>query len=70
MPHHAVSNQKAHVKEFSDDASWGPLLTTKYEGTIHAPQFPEGLEWFNIKAALTLEDLRGRLVILHFWTYC
>ncbi|MBT3994975.1 MAG: hypothetical protein HOF01_04170 [Chloroflexi bacterium] len=45
-------------------------MTTKYEGTIHAPQFPEELEWFNTKAPLTLEDLRGRLVILHFWTYC
>ncbi|MDE0592495.1 MAG: hypothetical protein OSB68_04520 [Dehalococcoidia bacterium] len=58
------------TQEFSGNASWGSRLTIKYEGTIHAPQFPEGLEWCNTKAPLTLEDLRGRLVILHFWTYC
>jgi thiol-disulfide isomerase/thioredoxin len=29
-----------------------------------------GLEWFNVARPLALEDLRGKLVILDFWTYC
>ncbi|WP_342823380.1 hypothetical protein [Candidatus Lucifugimonas marina] len=45
-------------------------MATRYEGTIYAPQFPDGLEWFNTESPLTLGDLNGRLVILHFWTYC
>ena len=49
---------------------WGHSLATRYEGTIYAPQFPEKLEWFNTESPLTLADLSGRLVILHFWTYC
>lgn len=36
---------------------------------IAAPQFPDGLEWLNVPQALTIADLRGRFVILDFWTY-
>ncbi len=45
-------------------------MATRYQGTIHAPQFPKDLEWFNTESPVTLDDLAGRLVILHFWTYC
>jgi len=34
-----------------------------------APTFPPGLDWLNIKAPLRMEDLRGKIVILDFWTY-
>lgn len=44
-------------------------MVNPYAGTIHAPDFPPGLTWFNT-APLTLEQLRGKLVILDFWTYC
>ncbi len=36
---------------------------------VHAPDFTEGLDWLNVDAPLRLEDLRGRLVLLDFWTY-
>jgi len=41
-----------------------------FEGRIHAPEFREGLTWFNVAAPLRMKDLRGRLVLLDFWTYC
>lgn len=39
-------------------------------GTIHAPDFPAGLDWINTERPLSIRDLRGKLVILDFWTYC
>ncbi|GBD20401.1 hypothetical protein HRbin28_00842 [bacterium HR28] len=39
-------------------------------GAVRAPDFPTGLTWFNVRRPVTLADLRGRLVILDFWTYC
>jgi sugar lactone lactonase YvrE len=35
-----------------------------------APEFKEGLRWFNTDKPLSLESLRGKFVVLDFWTYC
>ena len=40
-----------------------------YHGIVPAPPFPEGLEWINVPAPLTWEALRGKVVLLDFWTY-
>lgn len=37
---------------------------------MHAPEFPNELEWFNVEKPIKLADQRGKLVLLHFWTYC
>ncbi len=36
---------------------------------VAAPEFPEGLDWLNTEAPLTLAALRGKIVLLDFWTY-
>lgn len=41
----------------------------RFRGTVRAPEFPKGLEWINSRP-LSWEELRGKLVILDFWTYC
>ncbi len=46
------------------------MAPESYEGTIHAPDFPAGLDWINVDRPLSLHDLRGKLVLLDFWTYC
>jgi hypothetical protein len=43
-------------------------MTTSIAATVRAPEFPLDLEWINSRP-LTLADLRGKLVILDFWTY-
>ena len=39
------------------------------EERIHAPDFTGALEWFNVPAPLSLGNLRGKVVLLDFWTY-
>ena len=34
-----------------------------------APEFPPGLTWLNTATPLTLKALRGKVVVLDFWTY-
>jgi thiol-disulfide isomerase/thioredoxin len=42
----------------------------EYEGKVNAPDFPEGMQWLNTDKPISLRDLRGKVVILDFWTYC
>lgn len=37
---------------------------------VKVPPFPKGLEWINTSGPLELSDLRGKFVLLDFWTYC
>jgi hypothetical protein len=37
---------------------------------VNAPEFPSGLDWFNTPRPLTLAELRGKVVLLEFWTFC
>jgi hypothetical protein len=39
-------------------------------GMVNAPEFPPDLEWINTRRALSLRELRGKLVLLEFWTFC
>lgn len=37
---------------------------------VRVPPLPEGLSWLNTSGPLELDDLRGKFVLLDFWTYC
>ncbi len=38
---------------------------------VRAPEFPAESTWLNTRRPLTMaQDLRGRVVLLDFWTYC
>ena len=41
-----------------------------YAGKVNAPEFPEDLAWVNADRPLRLADLKGKLVLLDFWTFC
>lgn len=39
------------------------------QGPIPAPSLDGAVEWLNVAAPITIEQLRGKVVILDFWTY-
>jgi hypothetical protein len=46
------------------------MAVRAYVGSVRAPDFPERLDWLNVSRPLGIADLRGRLAILDFWTFC
>jgi thiol-disulfide isomerase/thioredoxin len=44
-------------------------VNQRFAGTVPAPEFPTGLDWLNTERPLTLAELRGKVVLLDFWTY-
>ena len=48
----------------------GPMAATAgAQAAPEAPEFPAGLAWLNTDHPFTLKDLRGKVVLLDFWTY-
>ncbi len=57
----------------------GSMVTSAQEATSEpsfigdpaypAPAIPTGVDWLNVAAPLTLEQLKGKVVLLDFWTY-
>lgn len=37
---------------------------------VRAPEFPANSPWLNTDKPLSIESLKGRVVLLDFWTYC
>lgn len=46
------------------------VLDSELEGRIKAVDFPAHLEWLNTDRPLSLDEFRGKLVLLDFWTFC
>jgi hypothetical protein len=42
----------------------------QHRGKVNAPEFPAGLDWLNSAEPLTMAALRGKIVLLEFWTFC
>ncbi len=48
----------------------GKSKMPEYEGKVNAPDFPEGMEWLNTDRPLSIHQLKGKVVLLDFWTFC
>ncbi len=45
-------------------------MAYNYSQNTRAPEFPSNMEWLNTGRDLSLSELRGKVVLLDFWTYC
>ena len=45
-------------------------IRTMEERQFFIPDFQAGLDWFNTTSLSFQHDLKGKLVVLDFWTYC
>ncbi len=53
-----------------NDPMESPKPTHPFPRRTKAPEFPRGFEWLNTAGPMRLHDLRGKFVLLDFWTYC
>jgi thiol-disulfide isomerase/thioredoxin len=40
------------------------------EARVRAPELPASLEWLNTEMPLRISELRGKIILLDFWSYC
>lgn len=45
------------------------LLNQKDSG-MKAPEFPKSTRWLNSEESVTMAKLKGKIVVMDFWTYC
>ena len=45
------------------------MTTSRAFGKTPAPDVPAGMTWLNTGREMSMDDFKGRLLVLHFWTY-
>ncbi len=48
----------------------GPAGEAMQDRKVPAPELEGGLGWINTDKPVRMADLRGKVVLLDFWTYC
>lgn len=66
----ASSTAEAQRLSLEDAPDLGEITVDKtWRGRVRAPELAGGRSWLNSERPLTLQGLRGKIVLLDFWTY-
>jgi DNA-binding beta-propeller fold protein YncE len=73
-----MRNNQIYYRVVNYEAIKSKMMTKKMiktdrillDGLLTAPEFPDGMDWLNTAKPLKMKDLRGKMVLLDFWTYC
>jgi sugar lactone lactonase YvrE/thiol-disulfide isomerase/thioredoxin len=66
----AVLTAVAIVSLGAPDAHAQGFADAPFSNRVKIPEFPEGLKWLNVPQPIAMQQLRGKFVLLDFWTYC
>jgi thiol-disulfide isomerase/thioredoxin len=58
------------VSRRSTGAEDKPVHTLRLEGKLPAPELPADKQWLNTDRPIRIAQLKGKVVLLDFWTYC
>ncbi|MFQ5845543.1 MAG: thioredoxin-like domain-containing protein, partial [Planctomycetota bacterium] len=71
LPHVLLLAVPAAAEETELRRHLREVIRRNDERGVPAPDFGGGHEWLNVSRPLTLsKDLKGKIVVLDFWTYC
>ena len=48
----------------------GKPIENPFPNRFKAPELDGGTAWLNTSGEITMKDLRGKIVLIDFWTYC
>lgn len=63
-------NQGQEVKDKQPGDTTLAVAAHPFSRRVPAPEFPRDMDWLNTGGPLRLRDLKGKFVLLDFWTYC
>jgi DNA-binding beta-propeller fold protein YncE/thiol-disulfide isomerase/thioredoxin len=66
----AMPTATAQVTPPADNSEKQVPAEHPFARRIPAPEITGGVEWVNVERPITLASMRGRFVLLDFWTYC
>jgi thiol-disulfide isomerase/thioredoxin len=65
-----ASPEKGKSPRKAKDDKEAAVNENPFPGRMPAPGLEGGKEWLNTSGEITLKDLRGKVVLVDFWTYC
>jgi sugar lactone lactonase YvrE len=66
----AAKKAQAAKADKEPDEQEAPLAGNPFPRRFKAPELDGGSDWLNTAGEITLKDLRGKVVLLDFWTFC